>query len=190
MAMKMARKLHECDVKVNHKFSFYDEGKTYERKILEHSPINADDYWEMSHQADRLNDKLISDGGKAVLCHNDFFGLNFLVTQDEKINLIDWEYAGMGDYANDFGTFAVCEQLSEEEMRRALTYYFERMPTAAEWRHNLGLVGMAGWCWYAWSLLKISEGDDPGEWTYVYYRAGRTYLRKALELYDQENREE
>lgn len=190
MAMKMARKLHECGVKVNHKFSFYEEGKSYERKVLERCPINTDDYWEMSRQADRLNDRLVSDGGSAVLCHNDFFGLNFLVTQDEKINLIDWEYAGMGDYANDFGTFAVCEQLSEEEMLRALTHYFERTPTAAEWRHNLGLVGMAGWCWYAWSLLKISEGDDPGEWVYVYYRAGRTYLRKALELYDQANREE
>ena len=189
-AMRMARKLHECGAEVNYRFSFYEEGKTYERKVLEHYPLNADDYWEMSHQADRLNNMLISDGGNAVLCHNYFFGLNFLVTQDVKINLLDWEYAGMGDYANDFGTFAVCEQLSEEEMRRALTYYFGRTPTNAEWRHNLGLVGMAGWCWYAWSLLKISEGDDPGEWTYIYYRAGRTYLRKALELYERSNREE
>lgn len=68
-------------------------------------------------------------------------------------------------------------------MRSALRYYFGREATDAEWRHNLGQVGMAGWCWYAWSLLKIAEGDDPGEWAYIYYRAGRTYLRKALELY-------
>lgn len=90
----------------------------------------------------------------------------------------------MGDYANDFGTFSVCEQLSENEMYQALTYYFGRIPTDAEWRHNLGLVGMAGWCWYAWSLLKTAEGDDPGEWAYIYYRAARTYLRKSLELYE------
>lgn len=190
IAMKMARKLHECDAKVNHRFSFYEEGKSYERKLHEHYSINTDDYWEMSRQAERLNKMLVSENNKDVLCHNDFFGLNFLVTQDGTINLIDWEYAGMGDYANDFGTFAVCEQLSEEEMYRALTYYFERTPTDSEWRHNLGLVGMAGWCWYVWSLLKISEGDDPGEWTYIYYRAGRTYLRKALELYNQSIREE
>ena len=68
-------------------------------------------------------------------------------------------------------------------MQSALRYYFGREASDAEWRHNLGQVGMAGWCWYAWSLLKIAEGDDPGEWTYIYYRAGRTYLRKALELY-------
>lgn len=185
IAMEMARKLHQCGAKVSRYFSFYEEGKAFEHKALERAPIDAGDYWEMSRQADRLNELLVADGAELVLCHNDFFGLNFLVTKEGKINLIDWEYAGMGDYANDFGTFSVCEQLSEDEMHRALTYYFGRTPSDAEWRHNLGLVGMAGWCWYAWSLLKISEGDDPGEWTYIYYRAGRTYLRKALELYEQ-----
>ena len=89
----------------------------------------------------------------------------------------------MSDYANDFGTFCVCEQLSEDEMRSALTHYFGRTPTEAEWRHNLGQVGMAGWCWYAWALLKEAEGDNVGEWSHIYYRYGKTYLKKALELY-------
>lgn len=183
VAMEMARRLHESGAEVRRAFSFYEEGKGYERKAVERGGIDAADYWEMSRQADELDALLTADGGKPVLCHNDFFGLNFLVSEDGSVDLIDWEYAGMGDYANDFGTFAVCEQLSEEEMRRALRHYFGREATEAEWRHNLGQVGMAGWCWYAWSLLKIAEGDDPGEWTYIYYRAGRTYLRKALELY-------
>ena len=42
---------------------------------------------------------------------------------------------------------------------------------------------MAGWCWYAWSLLKESEGDNVGEWAYIYYRHAKTYLKKAIELY-------
>lgn len=183
IAMGMARRLHESGAKVSRTFSFYEEGKRYESKALERGGIDAADYWEMSRQADELNALLSADGGESVLCHNDFFGLNFLVSEDGHVDLIDWEYAGMGDYANDFGTFAVCEQLSEGEMHRALRHYFGREATDAEWRHNLGQVGLAGWCWYAWSLLKIAEGDDPGEWTYIYYRAGRTYLRKALELY-------
>ena len=93
----------------------------------------------------------------------------------------------MGDYANDFGTFSVCEQLSEEEMREALTDYFGRTPTPQEWRHNLAQVGLAGWCWYVWALLKLAEGDDPSEWTYIYYRAARTYLNKALALYENDS---
>ena len=111
--------------------------------------------------------------------------MNFLIGDDGDISLIDWEYAGMSDCANDFGTFSVCEQLSEEEMRQGLTFYFGRTPTEAEWRHNLGHVGMAGWCWYAWSVLKEIEGGDVGEWAYTYYRYAKTYLKKALALYDE-----
>ena len=183
-AMRMARKLHESNAKVERSFSFYDEGRNYERSLLARGPISVNDWQEMSDQAAKLNEYLVADGGEPVLCHNDFFGLNFLIDEDGNTSLIDWEYAGMGDYANDFGTFCVCEQLSEDEMLRALTSYFDRTPTDVEWRHNLGQVGMAGWCWYAWSLLKESEGDNVGEWAYIYYRHAKTYLKKALDLYE------
>jgi CTP:phosphocholine cytidylyltransferase-like protein/thiamine kinase-like enzyme len=182
-AMEFARRLHESGAKVERHFSFYEEGCSYERDMLERGPITDPSWAEMRSQADELNALLVADAGEPVLCHNDFFGLNFLVSPDGTINLIDWEYAGMSDYANDFGTFSVCEQLTEDEMRCALTYYFGRKPTAREWAHNLGQVGMAGWCWYAWSLLKAVEGEDVGEWSQIYWRAGRTYLKKALKLY-------
>lgn len=69
-------------------------------------------------------------------------------------------------------------------MLRALEHYFGRRPTDAEIRHNLAMVGMAGWCWYAWSLLKEAEGENVGEWSYIYYRYGRKYLKRALDLYE------
>ena len=183
VAMQMARRLHESGAKLERTFSFYQEGKGYERAILERGRIDVTDWPEMESQATELNAMLVADGGDPVICHNDFFGLNFLVSEEGHVDLIDWEYAGMGDYANDFGTFCVCEQLTEEEMRRALGHYFGRTPTDAEWRHNLGQVGMAGWCWYAWALLKEAEGENVGEWSHIYYRYGKTYLKKALELY-------
>ncbi|MDY2776783.1 MAG: phosphotransferase [Collinsella sp.] len=182
-AMRMARRLHESDASVTRTFNFYVEGKGYERSLLEHGRIDIPDYLEMEAWATEIDRYLRADGERLVLCHNDFFGLNFLVSNEGHIDLIDWEYAGMSDYANDFGTFAVCEQLSEDEMRRALTYYFDRTPTDTEWRHNIAQAGMAGWCWYAWALLKEAEGGDVGEWSHIYYRYGKTYLKQALELY-------
>ena len=89
----------------------------------------------------------------------------------------------MSDYASDFGTYVVCCRLSEEEAISALVSYFDRKPDYAELRHNLAYVGLAGWCWYVWSLVKEAQGDFVGEWLYVYYDYAVRYIDKALSLY-------
>ena len=81
------------------------------------------------------------------LTHNDFFNLNILIDRSDRMHLIDWEYAGMSDYAHDFGTFTVCCKLSESEADAALAAYFGRIPTFAERCHNFAFVALAGWCW-------------------------------------------
>ena len=101
-----------------------------------------------------------------------------------QLNLIDWEYAGMSDYASDYGTFVVTCMLGEEEAEHALACYFGHTPTPQEHRHNLAHVALAGWCWYVWALQKESEGDYVGDWMYTYYRYAKKYLSLALEEYE------
>ena len=85
-----------------------------------------------------------ADGAPVCLTHNDFFYLNFLIDGDDHLYLIDWEYAGMGDYANDFGTYVVCCECSDEEALRALEHYFDRKPTFEEVRHNFAYAAWPG----------------------------------------------
>lgn len=183
--MQMARRVHASDAVVESRFSFGDEARRYASLLRRHGPIDIPGYEEMAEKVARLERHAQADDAPTCLCHNDFFALNFLVDADDKYYLIDWEYAGMGDYANDFGTFAVCDQLDEDEMRGALEAYFGRTPTIEEWRHNLAHVVLAGWCWYLWALLKEAEGDNVGKWLYIYYNGASTYLDKALALYEE-----
>lgn len=185
-AMQMARSLHKSGVTVETTFDFYQEAKRYESLLLEKGPIDIPGYAEDAADADALEAFVVADGAPKCLSHNDFFMLNFLIDEADKYYLIDWEYSGMSDYANDFGTFCVCCQLSPEEVDAALEAYFGRKPTRAERAHNLAHIALAGWCWYLWSLLKEAEGDFVGEWLYIYYNYGREYLTRALELYKEE----
>ena len=185
-AMQMARSLHESGVTVETTFDFYQEAKRYESLLLEKGPIDIPGYAEDAEDADALEAFVVADAAPMCLSHNDFFMLNFLIDDADRYDLIDWEYSGMSDYANDFGTFCVCCQLSPEEIDAALEAYFGRKPTRTERAHNLAHIALAGWCWYLWSLLKEAEGDFVGEWLYIYYNYGREYLTRALELYQEE----
>ena len=123
-----------------------------------------------------------------VLSHIDSVADNFLFLPSGELRLIDWEYAGMSDYANDFSTYTVCCELSTEEAEEALSFYFGRTPTFEELRHNFAYVAFAGWCWYVWSLMKEAEGDVVGEWLYIYYRYAKRYLNMVLPWYEQGRR--
>ncbi|MDO4501948.1 MAG: phosphotransferase [Coriobacteriia bacterium] len=183
-AMKLARKLHDQDLVLDRTFDYFQESKKYEALLREKGQIEVPDYASMAAQAARLDAHVKADDARVCLTHNDFFNLNLLIDQDDVLNLIDWEYAGMSDYASDFGTFVVTCMLEPQEAEHALTCYFDRTPTPQEHRHNMAHVALAGWCWYVWALQKESEGDYVGDWMYTYYRYAKQYLALALAEYE------
>lgn len=184
-AMEMCRALHESGAKVERSFDFFEEGKRYERILEERGPIDVPGYYEMSAAAEKLRAYAAQDDTYDCLCHNDFFYMNFLIDAEGKMSLIDWEYAGMSDYANDYGTCVVCCEMSPEEAMATLVAYFGRTPTFEEARHNLAFVALAGWCWYVWSLVKEAEGASVGNWLYTYYKYAEKYMNEVIAWYEQ-----
>ena len=183
-AMQIARKLHEQDISLDREFDYYEEGLKYEKLLLAKGPIEVPGYDELKDQATHAKQYADADHAPKCLTHNDFFGLNLLYDEEGTLSLIDWEYAGMSDYASDYGTFVVTSELDEDEAEKALELYFGRTPTLEEKRHNYAYVGLAGWCWYVWSLQKEAEGDNVGDWLYIYYRYAKKYLPLAISLYE------
>lgn len=56
-------------------------------------------------------------------CHNDLLAGN-LLDDGQRIWILDWEYAAMGDPMFDLGNFAVNQSLDEDAMRALLSAYF------------------------------------------------------------------
>lgn len=57
-------------------------------------------------------------------CHNDLLNGNFLLSNNNKLYVLDWEYAGMGDIYFDLANFSNNHELSEDEDRLLLDCYF------------------------------------------------------------------
>jgi thiamine kinase-like enzyme len=55
-------------------------------------------------------------------CHNDLLNANF-IDDGERIRIVDWEYAGMGDPFFDLGNFSINHELSPDEDRMLLEAY-------------------------------------------------------------------
>ena len=62
-----------------------------------------------------------------VPCHNDLLPANFM-HDGERVQIIDWEYAGMGDRYFDLGNYAVNNQLDDAAERILLEAYFGEPP--------------------------------------------------------------
>ncbi len=56
-------------------------------------------------------------------CHNDLLNANF-IDDGDRIWLVDWEYAGMGDVFFDLANFSVNHELEDDANRELLAGYF------------------------------------------------------------------
>jgi thiamine kinase-like enzyme len=62
-------------------------------------------------------------GAEPCLCHNDLLNANF-IDDGERIRIVDWEYAGMGDRFFDLANFAINHELEDDARRLLLDAYF------------------------------------------------------------------
>ena len=64
-----------------------------------------------------------------VPCHNDLLNANFL-EDGERLWIVDWEYAGMGDRFFDLANFAINHELDHQASRAFLEAYFGELREA------------------------------------------------------------
>ena len=182
-ALQMARVLHTSGKTSPWSFDFYDEGIKIAETLREIDYPLPRDFDALRKRMSLISQNMRGEAGDPVLCHNDFYGPNFLVRGDE-MRLIDWEYAAMGDPACDIGNFvAQGSGYSVEETIGILPLYYGRDVTDSEARHCIAAVAVVGWYWYVWAMYKEAMGNPVGEWLYVWYRAARQFADAAEKLY-------
>ncbi|MDO4443851.1 MAG: phosphotransferase [Slackia sp.] len=184
-ALALIKRLHESGEQLPWHFDFYDESCKIEALLRESGYPMPSDFAQLSAQIGALAAYVRDDGVAPVICHNDFYGPNVLV-KDDGMDLIDWEYSGMGDYACDIGNFiAQGSGYSIEEAARVVDIYFGRKASESELLHCFGCTAIVGYYWYVWAIYKESQGNAMSEWLYAWYRAAQEFCARALPAYEE-----
>ncbi|WP_278372293.1 NTP transferase domain-containing protein [Segatella bryantii] len=186
--MEYLRQMHALNPKDDIKtFDDFEEGLKL-MKIASSTKGNLlVEFAEEIEKAKKLSEYLKADaermGIKKVLCHNDTYEPNYLATKDGDLYLIDWEYAGLNDPANDLACFFCRYDYTDEQIDMFMKEYFQRELTEDEHRHWIAYIAMCGFYWFGWGLYKGSVGDDDGFFFLPAYRNFQRFIDKALQSY-------
>jgi thiamine kinase-like enzyme len=101
--------------------------ETYRETALERGGSIPEAYGWAHELAARIRGRRASDA--PVPCHNDLLNANFL-DDGERLRIVDWEYAGMGDRFFDLANFSINHELGPDARATLLEAYFEELREA------------------------------------------------------------
>jgi len=90
--------------------------------VAQGTPVPAS-YGRLLVGAHAIRDALHGPEHAPVPCHNDLLNANF-IHDGERVRIVDWEYAGMGDRFFDLGNLSVNNGFAEEDDEALLAVYF------------------------------------------------------------------
>jgi len=122
------RRFHDSGTDLPTDFDSFRLVEEYADTGREHDSEPPDGYDQALETAHAI-EKAVRDRPthELVPAHNDLLTANFLRDGDH-IQLIDWEYAGMGDRWFDLGNFAVNNELDDDQEAALLEAYFGEPP--------------------------------------------------------------
>ncbi len=92
-------------------------------------------------------------------CHNDLLNGNLLRSDDGRVLIVDWEYAGMNDPYFDLGNLSVNNGFDREDDERLLSAYLDARPGPGE-RARLALMRlMSDAREAAWGVAQLVLSD-------------------------------
>jgi len=130
-------------------FRIFDQGLAFARE--QHTPLPPF-IDQVQIEMQRIETAFQHNPLPLVASHNDLLPANFLLDNDGRVWLIDWEYAGWGDPFFDLGNLSVNNEFDDAQDATLLTAYFGEVTAT-----NLARL----------KLMKIVSDAREGIWAMV-----------------------
>jgi len=178
--MELLKSLHDKHIQVGHSFDIAERIKYYTELCKESGGISFEDVAFVQKNMKILLDVLDKMKSQTCLCHIDSVADNFIITADNRIKLIDWEYAGMAEPIIDIAMCAIYSYYTKEEADALLESYLKRQPTACEYKKLYAYMALSGYLWALWTVYKSNIGEEFGEYSLKMYRYAKDFFVEAM----------
>ena len=175
------KKLHSCGVDTKVPFEVFDMAAGYEKIIHENRVSMFEDYSEVKKEVMRIKAEIDAAVEiQKVPCHNDPLCENW-VEGNDRMYLIDWEYAGMNDGMWDLGDVSIEAGFDDACDGMLLRAYLGREPGEADKKHFLASKIYVDYLWTLWAKTRVPYDGQPMEdWAVERY----TRLKSFIETYN------
>lgn len=174
---KIFKKLHTCGKSVPVTFNVFDKIEEYEA-ILKKSKDDLfwADYQDVRKQVYDLKSEIENMNIQVVICHNDPLCENFIKGED-RMYLVDWEYAGMNDPMWDIADFFIEAQLNPNDEKLFNSFYFGKELNSEHERRILINKVFVDFLWSLCGKQRYSTGADFLEYANDRYKKAKTNLQ-------------
>ncbi len=157
------RTIHGCGEDTGVPFEVFDMAANYEKIINDQSVPMFPDYEEQKARVMKIKEEIDREiAPEKVPCHNDPLCENW-VESDDRLYLIDWEYAGMNDGMWDVSDVSIEAGFDAEWDRKLLSSYLGREPSVADMRHFLANKIYVDFLWTLWAKTRVPFDGQPME---------------------------
>lgn len=163
-AAAIFRTLHNSGADTGVPFEVFDMAKGYEKIISDNRVSMYDDYDEVKAQVMAIKAEVDAICEiRRVPCHNDALCENWIMSGEERMYLVDWEYAGMNDGIWDLADISIEASYERCHDERLLTAYLGREPEAADWKHLFANKLYVDYLWTLWAKTRVPYDGQPME---------------------------
>lgn len=171
------RKVHKHPYGLKNEFNIFEEIEKYEMLLAKSNAVMYDGWNELKPRVMALKEYLEELGVERCACHNDAVPENFIMAEDGKMFLIDWEYSGDNDPMADFAALFLESGFSKENIDFVLREYFEGDIPENAYRKILCFQVLWDCLWAQWTVIKEANGDDFGTYGMDRYNRAINNLR-------------
>lgn len=149
---KLMRRFHQADLKSSYAFD------PYKRYLQYRSHVNKPIYDLKSFEPMMMN--ITNRNTHHVLCHNDLVSGNLLFS-NERLYLIDYEYAAMNDPLFDVISFLSENQIFDKDLRkRFYQAYFGKQPDEPLKKQLVEWEIFEDVLWCTWSMMMAESRNE------------------------------